>query len=159
MPPSTILLRPGAAAAILVLACLAAVLGLCPTAGAADVITLPPQTVAPGQVNLTVKVVLPPGHKFNPEAPSSLRLSSQDQKVLKVKKTFAKSLTAANLPVKLKVPAKPGQTTLQAELKLNFCNDQGGLCFMRDATVELPVQVAKDAPGKVLEILYEVKVP
>jgi len=159
MPTSAQIQRQGVPLVILFLFFLAAGLGLCFPAGAADTITLPLQTVAPGQVQLTVKLVLPPGTKLNPEAPSSLSLTSQDPKVIKVEKKYAGNLTAAKLPVKLRVPAKPGQTTLQAEFKINFCDDQGGLCFMRDATLQLPVQVSKDAKGKDLEVLYELKMP
>ncbi len=159
MPKSVLKLRPRVAVALLFSLFLTSVLFRGFPAGAAETVTLPSQTIAPGQVQLTVKLVLPPGHKLNAEAPSTLILTSQDQNVLKVDKKFAGNLTAANLPLKLQVPAKPGQTTLQAEFKINFCDDKVGLCFMRDATVQLPVQVSKDAKNKTLELLYELKMP
>lgn len=149
--------KPGA----LILACFfwLAASGLVTPGFGADVIQLPAQTVGPGQVKVIVTVALPPGHKLNPEAPSSLILSSQDQGVLQVQEKFAGTLTAAKLPVTLTVPAKEGKTTLQAEFKLNFCDDKMGLCFLRDTTVQLPVEVAPGAQGHELHLLYEVKNP
>lgn len=125
----------------------------------AETITLPPQTVAPGEVQLTVNLTLPPGHKLNAEAPSTLIISAKDQAVVAVDKKFSGNLKAADLPVTLKVPAKEGKTTLQAEFKLNFCDDKVGLCFMQDAVLQLPVEVTKTADNKKLAITYELKKP
>ncbi len=125
----------------------------------ADAMTLPPQTVAPGEVQLTVNLTLPPGHKLNDEAPSTLIISAQNQAVVAVDKKFSGNLKAADLPVTLKVPANEGKTTLQAEFKINFCDDQVGLCFMRDAVIQLPVAVNKTADNKKLAINYELKMP
>lgn len=123
----------------------------------AETITLPPQTVAPGKVQLTVNLTLPPGHKLNPEAPSSVLLTSQNQAVAGLDKKSYGNLRAKSFPLTLRVPVKPGQTTIQADFKINFCDDQMGLCFMRDATLQLPITVDKNSPQKKLEILYEVK--
>lgn len=133
--------------------------GLATPGFSADIITLPAQTVGPGQVKVMVNVALPAGHKLNQEAPSSLILSSQDQGVLQVQEKLSGTLTAAKLPVTLTVPAKAGKTTLQAEFKLNFCDDKVGLCFLREATVQLPVEVVPGAKGQELKLLYEVKNP
>lgn len=130
----------------------------CPVFGA-DTITLPPQTIAPGEVQLTVNLTLPPGHKLNAEAPSTLIISAKDQAVVTVERKFQGNLKAADLPVILKAPAKEGKTTLQAEFKINFCDDKVGLCFMRDAVVQLPVEVSKTADNKTLAINYELKTP
>ena len=124
---------------------------------AADAITLPPQTVAPGEVQLTVKLTLPPGHKLNAEAPSTLIISAKDQAVVAVAKKYPGNLQAKDFPVTLKVPAKEGKTMVQAEFKINFCDDKNGLCFMRDATIQLPVTVSKAATQKNLQIEYQLK--
>ncbi len=125
----------------------------------ADPTTLPPQTVTPGTVNLVVKITLPPGHKINPEAPPTLRLQAQDQGILALDRNYSK-LNAQSFPLTVPVPAKKeGQTVIQGELRLNFCDDQGGLCFMRQETLHLPVTVSKQAAGKNVEMVFQVPAP
>ncbi len=135
---------------------LAATGALCPVWGG-DAITLPPQTVAPGEVHLTVKLTLPPGHKLNAEAPSTLIISAQDQAVVAVAKKYPGNLKASDFPVTLKVPAKEGKTIIHADFKINFCDEKAGLCFMRDAAIQLPVAVSKTATQKNLQIEYQLK--
>jgi len=123
----------------------------------ADTITLPTQTVAPGEVNLTVNLVLPAGHKLNPEAPSTVGLTTGNKEVLALEEKYAQNLPAANLPLCLTVPAKEGKTTLQAHFRLNYCDDKIGLCFLNEGVVQLPVEVSKTATNKNLEMTYTVK--
>jgi len=157
MKPAVISAAKPSALLLLLAGLLLAATGAIAPVLAADAITLPPQTVAPGEVQLTVKLTLPPGHKLNAEAPSTLILSAQDQAVVAVAKKYPGNLQAKDFPVTLKVPAKEGKTIIQADFKINFCDEKNGLCFMRDAAIQLPVTVSQAAAPKNLEIDYRLK--
>lgn len=123
----------------------------------AGAIALPAQTVAPGEVKLTVNIVLPPGHKLNPEAPSTVSITAGDSKIFGLDAKYANKFPAANLPLCLTVPVTAGQTSLQAIFHLNYCDDKIGLCFFKEDEVTLPVEVKKGAAGKALELVHQVK--
>lgn len=126
------------------------------SAEAAETVSLPPQVVAPGDAALTVNLELPAGFKLNQEAPSTVGLKSGDPKIVAVDQKYAQQLPVANLPLCLTVPVKEGQTTLQANFRLNFCDEKLGLCFLKEVVLNLPVEVNKTATNKKLEMLYKV---
>ncbi|MGQ9921283.1 MAG: hypothetical protein ACUVRZ_08125 [Desulfobacca sp.] len=148
--------KPRALLLLLLAGLLLAATGAFSPTAAADAITLPSQTVTPGQVQLTVNVTLPAGYKLNAEAPASLSLSAQDQTVLAVAKNYPANLQAKDFPLTLKVAAKEGKTIIRADFKINFCDEHNGLCFMRDAAVQLPVIVSKTGTQKNLVMEYQV---
>ena len=126
-------------------------------ADAGETVSLPPQAVAPGDATLTVNLELPAGYKFNPEAPSTVGIKSGDKKIVPLDEKYAQNLPVAKLPLCLKVPVKEGQTTLQATFRLNFCDEKLGVCFIKEAVLNLPVEVSKTATDKKLEMVYKVK--
>jgi hypothetical protein len=127
------------------------------TAEAAETVSLPPQAVAPGEAALTVNLELPAGFKLNQEAPSTVGIKSGDTKIVAVDQKYAQNLPVANLPLCLTVPVTAGKTTLQANFRLNFCDEKLGVCFLKEAMLNLPVEVNKTATNKKLEMLYKVK--
>jgi hypothetical protein len=127
-------------------------------AQAAQTVDLPVQSVAPGEAALTVNLELPAGCKLNQEAPSTFSLESADINIAAVDEKSAKNLPVANLPLSLTVPVKEGKTTLQAAFRLNFCDEKLGLCFLKEAVLNLPVEVKKSVPNKKLAIVYKPKV-
>lgn len=126
------------------------------TAEAAETVTLPAQMVAPGDAALTVNLELPAGYKLNQEAPSTVGITSGDTKIVAIDQKYAKKLPVANLPLCLTVPVKEGKTTLQAHFRLNFCDEKLGLCYLKEAVLDLPVEVNNTAAAKKLEMLYKV---
>ncbi len=126
------------------------------SAEAAETVALPAQAVAPGEATLTVNLELPAGCKFNQEAPSTLGLKSADVTIVAVDEKYAQNLPVANLPLCLTVPVKEGKTTLQANFRLNYCDEKLGVCFLKEAVLNLPVEVNKNASNKKLEIVYKV---
>jgi hypothetical protein len=123
---------------------------------AAETVALPAQAVAPGEAALTVNLVLPAGCKLNQESPSTLGLMSGDVNIVAVDKKYAQNLPVANLPLCLTVPVKEGKTNLQANFRLNYCDEKLGICFLKEAALNLPVEVNKSAANKKLEIVYKV---
>ena len=105
-------------------------------AEAAETVALPTQAVAPGDAALTVNLILPAGCKLNQEAPSTLGLTSGDVNIVAVDKKYAQNLPVANLPLCLTVPVKEGKTTLQANFRLNYCDEKLGICFLKEAAAE-----------------------
>src|SRR3974390_1232793 len=126
------------------------------TAEAAETVALPAQAVAPGEATLTVNLELPAGCKLNQESPSTLRLTSSDVNIVAVDKKYAQNLPVTNLPLCLTVPVKEGKTALQANFRLNYCDEKLGICFLKEAALNLPVEVNKNASKKKLEIVYKV---
>jgi hypothetical protein len=125
-------------------------------AQAAETVTLPSQTVAPGKAGLTVNLELPAGFKLNKESPSTVSLKSGNKKVVAVSPQCAKKVPLTKVPLTLTMPVKEGQTELQATLRLNYCDEKSGLCFLREVILTLPVEVNKTAANKKLEIVYTV---
>ena len=124
-------------------------------AEAAETVALPTQAVAPGEAALTVNLGLPPGCKLNQESPSTIGLTSADVNIVALDKKYAQNLPLANLPLCLTVPVKEGKTTLSAILRLNYCDEKLGICFLKEAALNLPVEVNKNAANKKLEIVYK----
>ena len=122
---------------------------------AAQSIDLPAQSVAPGEAALTVNLELPAGCKLNQEAPSTFSLESADTNVAVLDEKSAKNLPVANLPLSLTVPVKEGKTTIQVAFHLNFCDEKLRLCFLKEAVLNLPVDVRKSISNKKLTIVYK----
>jgi hypothetical protein len=139
----------------LTLGCVAA--GGFTAAHAAENVALPPQTVAPGKISLIINLELPAGYKLNQEAPSTLAIKAEDNRIIALDEKYARPLPLANLPLTLTVPAKEGKTTLQTTYRLNFCDDKLGICFFQDVTLTLPVEVNRDCANRKLEVSYKVK--
>ena len=127
------------------------------TADAAETVTLPPQTVAPGEAALTVNLALPAGYKLNQEAPSTVGIKTGDKKIVALDEKYAQNLPVANLPLCLTVPVQEGKTMLQATYRLNFCDEKLGVCFLKEVVLQLPVEVNKTAANQKLEMVYTVK--
>jgi hypothetical protein len=95
---------------------------------------LPPVTVAPGRVTLTLNVELPPGYKFNPEAPLIVRLPDEADGAVH---TFeAGTLPALALEI-------DSDRDLALDLTVYYCEAADArLCLIDTAQLVLPVLVA-----------------
>ncbi len=103
-------------------------------------LTLSLQTVAPTATALEVRIELPAGTKFNPNAPFSLSASSDVPGVVAAPTTaVTKGAAIINIPVTL----KPGQATITVDMTINYCNSGNeGLCYFKQVKVVVPVKVA-----------------
>lgn len=126
-------------------------------AQAVETISLPHQTVAPGEATLTVNLELPAGCKLNQEAPSTVTIKSSDANIAAV--DFVRNYVGGQTDsaITLTIPVKEGKTTVQADFRLNFCDEKLGLCYLKEAVLNLPVEVNKSAKNNKMEITYKVQ--
>lgn len=121
---------------------------------------LPPQTVAPGKVHLTIQVNLPPGYKPTQESPSQATVSTAHSQVLSLGPEASRNINPAQFPLKLPLTAHPGETRLTLDLLLYYCKtNNGGLCLFKEVRLILPVRVTPDAPSRRLEAAYRLVGP
>jgi hypothetical protein len=109
-------------------------------------VELPPQTVAPGEGTLTIRVDMPDGYKLNAQAPLTASLSS-DTNAVGINATWA-SFAEVTPPLPLEVPLtfNPGASALTGELTIYWCEAiNETLCFVDDAEIIIPVTVDENA--------------
>jgi|GEM_PF-6509037 len=129
-------------------------------AGATAPVELPPQEVAPGEVTLELILRLPPGWQLTPDAPQSVRLTSQNPAVVALTPLAAAALGRTRFPLHLPLLARPGNTTLSLDLLFNLCRqDQTGMCLIRESRLRLPVTVAEGASSRTLRAVLELNLP
>ena len=115
-----------------------------------DTLTLDPQTVAPGDGQLILRIVLPEGYKINPDAPSQVEWSSSGPAV---------SPNVAHAPfdsAELGVPVAltEGEATLSGYVNAYYCESETEtLCYLDAVTISVPITVSADAASR--EIVVE----
>lgn len=117
---------------------------------------IPKQTVAPGEVILTLRVILPPDYKPNLEPPSRVKITATEPQVLSWGQAGPHEIDTAEFPLDLKLQAQPGETLLTVDLRLSYCKTgKSSLCLFKEVRLVLPVQVAPGAPARTLEAAYQ----
>ena len=124
-------------------------------------VRLPEQQVQPGRGMLIVEVKLPPGYKVHGESPSSVAWKVADPHIVEMPHGDPHvSLTGRVFPVPVDVTLREGHTTLEAELSLHYCKNNGaGLCVLEFSDIEIPVTVTPDASSREVWLEMEVHAP
>jgi DNA-binding beta-propeller fold protein YncE len=122
------------------------------------VITLEPAQVAPGEGVVTLAIELPPGHKVNEDAPSSIVFDGEASLV-----TLAggneQSITGARLPIDIDATFRSGTGTLTADVTLLYCRDDSeGLCVIEQVRFVQPLDVTDGGSSTIL-LPHEVVLP
>jgi thiol-disulfide isomerase/thioredoxin len=126
----------------------------------AEVLTLPMQRIETGQTRLNLQLQLPEGCKLNPLAPSLLRLTSADERILAPNKTAEEFPPDGHSPLMVSLQAQEGETTLDLNLLIYCCeSDKEGLCYFKEANLRLPVSVRQGAGTSTLTANYRVELP
>ncbi len=121
------------------------------------VFELPAFRVSPGAGTIVLALTLPPGHKVNEEAPSSVEWLI-DGAVVTLNAATA-DLTGTEFPVMFPATFTPGQGRLTADLNLVWCADDAeSLCFIERARIGGDLEVA-DGGGDEVVIDYEIELP
>ena len=116
-----------------------------------ETIELPAQTVEPGETNLTVQLELPAGYKLNPQAPSSITVSS-------LQINSEQAFRNPQLPLAISVKLTEGEATLKLSFVVYYCEAaKESLCYFKESKVILPVTVKKGAGNHQLAVSYAVK--
>jgi sugar lactone lactonase YvrE len=128
------------------------------TVGAGVVrVDLPEQVVAPGASNLRVRFSTPEGYHLNSLAPSELRLSAANGRVVALGESDLSWETDERV-VEIPVPVQlgEGETTVTAVGTAYFCGDgQEALCLIQRLEFVIPVVVRPGATQGELVLEYE----
>jgi DNA-binding beta-propeller fold protein YncE len=119
-----------------------------------EALTLPEQTVAPGQGQIVLDIKLPDGYKLNGIAPFTSAWASSGDAIQIADADKAQSVVAPALPIKVPVTLKGGEASLTGELVIYYCEAvKESLCFIDQVKITAPVKV--DAAGSGTDIHLE----
>ncbi|MFW5748958.1 MAG: thioredoxin-like domain-containing protein [Chloroflexota bacterium] len=126
------------------------------------VIRLPEQVVAPGTGTLSIDLVLPVGHKVNPDAPSRANFSA-DTEAIEVP-DGPTSITSARVAIPLVFIAgtgdKDSEGLLTGTVTTYFCEESNtSLCFIDDIRLEIPVRVSGHAATAEINVQHTIALP
>lgn len=114
------------------------------------------QVVAPGEARLTVSLRLPEGYILDEGAPSSVSVTSSDEGILRLGENDGKQFSQSHFPFSLPLEAREGQAKVQINLTLYYCEEaKHSLCYLKEASVTLPVEVQKGVKNHQLSLDYE----
>jgi DNA-binding beta-propeller fold protein YncE len=123
-----------------------------------EVVVLPGATVAPGAGSVVIDISLPPDHKVNEEAPSSVSWKLEGD-VANLGPEADRSLTGTTFPVEFPATFSPGEGAVTADINLVWCADDAeSLCFLDQIRLSLPLQVAPGG-GSSVTLLYSISLP
>ncbi len=107
---------------------------------AGTVVVTEPVTVAAGPVTIDLDITLPPGHKVNEEAPSSMSWTAEGG--VEFPAGQDQTLTGTHFPVSFPAIVGEDATSLTGDLNLIWCsNDAESLCFIEQARFTVPLLV------------------
>lgn len=107
----------------------------------AGTITLPIQTLAPGQGHLLLDLQLPAKHHLNADAPQRVQVRVEGQGV----KAAQNDLRGKTVSLPLRVPLSvdnTGEGTLITSAAVYYCSDNNGTCKVRSLRLKLPYRIA-----------------
>ncbi len=114
---------------------------------------LEPQIVSMRATQLLIEIELPDGTHLNADAPSRIRVSSDDPRVVQIE---APNPEVKDPLIAIPIRLNPGEATVRAELSLYYCRTGAeALCFFREERLEIPLRVAPDGPA-VLKIAHRI---
>jgi DNA-binding beta-propeller fold protein YncE len=116
--------------------------------------------VAPGAGNVILDIALPPGHKVNEDAPSSIQLSVVGDAVALPEDAATIDLTGTQLPVAIDVDLTNGSSELTADVVLVYCRDDAeSLCLIEQLRFRLAVTVDAAAQGNEIVLPFVIELP
>ncbi len=117
-----------------------------------EVVTMAPQTVAPGEGTLRVELRMPEGYKLNDLAPFTL-IVPEDDVVQVPPEGRDVRIVLPELPVEVPVTFREGQTELALDVTTYWCEAiNETLCFVDRATIVAPVSVSAVGEGHTLTV-------
>lgn len=127
---------------------------------AGDVIDLPAQSIEPGDAILTLRLELPSGYKLNAQAPSALTLVSPQKEVVSFGNGAEQAFRNPQFPINVPVKITEGEATLKADFLIYYCQtSKEGLCYFKEARVNVPVKAKKGAGNHKLTAAYKLAIP
>ncbi|MDH3540266.1 MAG: redoxin family protein [Acidimicrobiia bacterium] len=122
------------------------------------IVELEPVEVAAGDGSVVIDITLPPNHKVNEDAPSSVQWIV-DGGVAAFSEDLDLSLTGAEFPVSYPVTFDEGAGAVTADLNVFWCaSDAVSLCFIEQVRLQIPV-VAGTTGSTELRLSHEITLP
>ena len=105
------------------------------------------KTMAAGTGEVVLKVNLPEGFKFNEQAPRYVEVKSSDNKVVML---AGKAETNADFEVRVPVTSSLGESSLQFELAIYYCEETSTeRCLIDQVKLDLPLEIREAGDSKV----------
>ncbi|MGI9174220.1 MAG: thioredoxin-like domain-containing protein [Rhodothermales bacterium] len=114
--------------------------------------TLPLQTVQPGAGRLVIEIALPPGYKPNHFNTGTLTLTSQDVRP-------ADASQAVAYPTVFPVDFAEGETSLDVEGAIYYCDETSGRCLIDPIRLRVPVRAEPSAASPDVHLTLAVSPP
>jgi len=116
-------------------------------------ITLPEQTLAEGEGEIELRIILPEGYKLNNLAPFSSEWTSSNEGIVIAEENLTQSIVEPELPLHVPVTLHAGEDLLHGELTIYYCEAiNESLCFIEQVSIDAPVTVSEgDSTTIVLE--------
>ena len=108
---------------------------------------------------LILNLLLPPSYKLTEGAPLEYEIEPCDGGLLEFAESDRKvSTTAPKFPMKIPFRASDavGGCRLRMKLTFSYCKDDTGACFIKSATLQVPIQTAEDSGSQRVFIEYRV---
>jgi thiol-disulfide isomerase/thioredoxin len=123
------------------------------------VITLEPQTAAPGEATLFWDAAMPFGYKLNAQAPFTLEWTADPVLSLEGESLSYQQITP-ELPIQFPVTLAAGQTEFRFDVTIYWCESiNETLCFVERAQVVMPLNVSAESTNTLLFVDYSLTPP
>ncbi len=122
-------------------------------------VRLKPAAVRPGEVEITVNFILPPGYKWTAQAPVHLEWQSANPAALKFLKESG-SVESRQIQFPFTLPAAAGKGSAEISITgvVYYCRQDSTLCFFDSVRLIQPLTVEEaGAPAVKLETAVEVR--
>ncbi len=118
-------------------------------------VSLQPQTVAPGDVELALDLEFRPGFKLNEQAPSSVTLRVAGDGLALPDGGAEMTVADPGIPLRVPLIARAGSGEITLALTLYYCpSEADAACYFDGTELRLPVTVAEDAQAGVIHVRY-----
>lgn len=119
---------------------------------------LPEQTVAPGEGEIVLNIVLPEGYKINELAPSlaEWRIGNDNAFIAEEDRIQSIDSTEVRVPVRF----EEGEGDVLGYLNVYYCEaEEQTLCYLDEVRVHIPVSISADADGSVINVERSITPP
>jgi DNA-binding beta-propeller fold protein YncE len=126
-----------------------------------DTVELRVQSVEPGEATLTLGIELPHGYKLNAQAPYLVTVDTATPQLVSFSDGVREqSYRQPQFPIRIPLAVGEGQANIQARYLVYYCDaDKERLCYFKEAKLNLPIEVRKDAGTRRLEAAYQLPAP
>jgi DNA-binding beta-propeller fold protein YncE len=112
-----------------------------------------------GPGSFVLDVTLPPDHKVNEDAPSSV-VWAVDGDAVVMSEQANRSLTGARFPVEVTAAFSRGEALVTSDLTVIYCREEAeSLCFIEEVRFRIPLRVGDAAISPRISLPYEIQLP